>query len=159
MISVCGRGRDASPCSPRDPEPDVPRHDSVMRSRPGDGMSESDSRPYAPATMPVAERLFNGHALGILRHRLLHRWCSRKQHPGLGLALRRRTRRLRLAALFVGAVLGMGLGPLGPLTHRARVLLVLRRGRNGSAHDDPTRHQGLLWPPTAHGGGSPLPDD
>jgi hypothetical protein len=53
----------------------------------------------------------------------------------------------------------MGLGPLGPLAHRARVLLVLRRGRNGSAYDDPTRHQGLLQPPAAHGGGGPLPDD
>jgi hypothetical protein len=51
----------------------------------------------------------------------------------------------------------MRLGPLGPLAHRARVLLVLGRDRDGGAHDDPARHQWLVGPPAAHGGGGPLP--
>src|SRR5215475_12930463 len=63
---------------------------------------ELDHRsPYTPATMPVAERLFNGHALRVLRDGLEDGRCGGKEHPGLRIVLCGSTRRLRLAALLV----------------------------------------------------------
>ena len=83
---------------------------------------ELDHRgPYPPAAMPVAARLCTGHALRILRDGLDDGRCGGQEHPGLCRALGGRTRRLRLAALLVGAVLSMRPGPLGPLAGRAGV--------------------------------------
>jgi hypothetical protein len=107
--------------------------------------------------MPVAEGLVDGHALHILRDGLADGQRRGEEPPGLGLARRRGTRGLRLAALLGRAVLSMGLGPLGALAYRARMLLGLGRGHNGGAHDDPARHQGLGRPPASHRRRRPLP--
>src|SRR5262249_54763738 len=106
-------------------------------------------RPYAPPAMPVTKGLFDGHALRILRADSCAGWRGGEYHRGLGIAPRGGPRCLRLAALLVRAVLGMGLGPMGALAHCARILLVLGRGHDGGAHDDPARHQRLVGPPAA----------
>src|SRR5262249_61694730 len=111
------------------------------------GRETGPGRPCALTALPVAEGLFDGHALRILRDGLSDGQRRGEEHPGLGIALRRGTRWLRLAALLVRAVLGMGLGPFGALAYRARILLVLGRGHNGGADDDPAQHQGLVRAP------------
>src|SRR6516225_1612714 len=122
--------------------PNEPVHHRFRRER-------DHRRPYVPTAMPVAEGLFDGHALRIRRDGLANGRRGGEKHPGRGIALRGGTRWLRLAALLVRAVLGMGLGPLGALAHCARILLVLGRGHDGGADDDPARHQRLVGPPAA----------
>jgi hypothetical protein len=99
--------------------------------------------------MPVAQGRLDRHTLSLLRHRLGHRGRGREEDPGLRLALGRCTRRLSPTPLFVGAVLGLCLGSLDPLTHRPSVLFVFGRSRDGSMHHDPARNQRLVKPSAA----------
>ena len=69
---------------------------------------ELDPRgPSTPAALPGAARRFHGHALRIRRDGLDAGRCGGKASPGLRLARCGSTRRLRRAALRVGAGLGM----------------------------------------------------
>ena len=95
---------------------------------------ELDPRgPSTPAALPGAARRFHGQALRIRRDGLDAGRCGGQAYPGLRLARCGSTRRLRRAALRVGAGLGMRPGPRGPLAGRAGVLLVLGQGRHGGA--------------------------
>src|SRR5262249_23317029 len=114
-------------------------------------------RPYAPTAMPVTEGLFDGHALRILRCCLHDGRRGGEEHPGLAIALRRGTRRLRLAALLVCALLGLGLGALGALAACGRVLLVLGRRPDGGALTPPAREERRAGAPAAFRCCGPLP--
>jgi len=99
--------------------------------------------------LPIPLGLFAGPPSGILPHRLRDRRRRGEPPPRWGRALRRRTRRGRLAALLVLPVLRMRLGPLGRLAQCARLGLVARHWRHRRAPPHPAWHQGLVGPPTA----------
>ena len=121
--------------------------------QPGDhrlGRQVDYGRPDRPMMLPIPVRLFDRHPPGIRPDRLRHRRCGGEQPPSLRLAPHRRTGRWRLPVLLRLPMLGVAPGSRCPFAQRAGVLLMLRRGGDGGAHDDPARHERLVGAPAAH---------
>src|ERR1700747_1960637 len=98
---------------------------------------------------PIPVDLFDGHAPGILAHGLGQRRGCREQNPGLSVALSRRAGRRSLATPFMLAVLGVATGAGSSFACRPGILLMLWRGSDGGADDDPTWDERLVGSPAS----------
>ena len=130
-------------------------------NQPGDhrlGRQGYRGSPHGPMIMPIAKRLFDGHATGILPHGLS--LCRRRgeQYPGLRIALGQRAGRRGLAAALMLPTAGMttGAGQLFALS--PRISLMPGRRCDRRAHHHPAPDERLGWVPIPYRRDGPLTD-